>query len=175
MEKHAGTDIIELIFHKDKPNDIKATYVRSVCDIRPHKIETRRSRLTAGRNLIYYPGDVITPTSDLATTKLHVNSAIPYIKARYMCMDVKCFHLNNIMNRTEYIMIRIAMIPQGFVVKYNIQEKAHNGYIYSRVTKAMYVLPQAGRIAHDALVKHLDSYGYHPSNKTLVLWTHKME
>ena len=26
--------------------------------------------------------------------------------------------------------------------KYNLAEKAHNGYIYTRVTKGMYVLPK---------------------------------
>ena len=37
MEKHAGTDTIEFIFHKEKPKDIKETYVREVCNIRPQK------------------------------------------------------------------------------------------------------------------------------------------
>ena len=55
-KKHAGTDTIELIFHKDKPNDRRATYVRAVCDINTQKIETHRTRLTAGGNLTYYPG-----------------------------------------------------------------------------------------------------------------------
>ena len=30
----------------------------------------------------------------------------------------------------------------------------------------MYGIPQEGRISHDALVKHLDTYGYHPSIRT---------
>ena len=59
--------------------------------------------------------------------------------------------------------------------KYNLTEKSHNGYIYDRVTKGMYGLPQAGRIAHDALVKHLDLYGYHPSSKKTGLWKHKSQ
>ena len=37
----------------------------------------------------------------------------------------------------------------------------------------MYGLLQAGRIAHDAIVKHLDPYEYHPSRKTPGLWIHK--
>ena len=32
-KSHAGTDKIELIFHKDKPKDKRVTYVRAVCDI----------------------------------------------------------------------------------------------------------------------------------------------
>ena len=38
----------------------------------------------------------------------------------------------------------------------------------------MYELPQAGQIAHDALVKHLKPYGYRPSSKTLGIWTHNI-
>ena len=65
------------------------------------------------------------------------------------------------------------MIPQEFVEKYNLQEKAHNGYIYARVTKGIYgPPPQSGQIEHCALVKYLEPYGYHPSRKNLGLWTH---
>ena len=79
--------------------------MRAVCDISPQKTETHRTRLTAGGNLIYYLGDVSTPTSDFTTLKIHINSAISDVKARYMCMDVKYFYLSNMMDRAEYIMI----------------------------------------------------------------------
>ena len=59
-------------------------------------------------------------------------------------------------------MIQISMIPQEFVDKYNLKDKAHNGYISARVTKGVHGLPQAGRISHDALVQHLEPYGYRP-------------
>ena len=63
------------------------------------KTETHRTRLTAGGNLIDYPGEVSTPTSDLNTMKLHINSAISYVKSRYMCMYMNGFYLNNQMDR----------------------------------------------------------------------------
>ena len=59
MGKHAGTDTIEFIFHKDTPKYIRATYVRAVCNIGSQKRETQRTRLTAGGNFIDYPGEVI--------------------------------------------------------------------------------------------------------------------
>ena len=71
-------------------------------------------------------------------------------------------------------MIQISMIPKQFVEKYNLTEKAHNGYIFARVTKGIYVLPQAGQISHDALVKHLYPYGYHPSRKLPGPWKHNI-
>ena len=62
LKSHAGTDTIEFIFHKDKPRGRKATYARDVCNIRPPKTETRRTRLTAGGNMIDHPVEVSTPT-----------------------------------------------------------------------------------------------------------------
>ena len=99
MEKTCGNrhNIIHLTNVKTK--DRNSTYVRAVYNIRPQKTETHRTRIAEGGNIIYDPGDVITPTSDLTNTKLHINSAISDAKARYMCMDVKDFYLNNMIDR----------------------------------------------------------------------------
>ena len=59
------------------------------------------------------------------------------------------------MDTSEYIMTQIYIIPQEFVEKYNFKYKVHNGYIFSRVTKGVYGLPQSERIARDALVQHM--------------------
>ena len=103
------------MFHKDKPRHIKETYVGAVCDIRTQKTETHRTILNVGGNIIDYPGDISTPTSDLTTMQIHVNIAISYVKSRYICMDLRYFYLKNMMGREEYIMIQIAMIPHEFV------------------------------------------------------------
>ena len=52
---HMATDTIEFIFHKYKPKDRRATYVRALCNIRPQETDTHRTRITAGGNLIDYP------------------------------------------------------------------------------------------------------------------------
>ena len=76
------------------------------------------------------------------------------------------------MDRDKYIMIQLSMIPQEFVEIYNLAEKAHNGYIYASATKGIYGPPQAGQIAHDALLKQLEPHCYNPSNKNPKLWKH---
>ena len=78
------------------------------------------------------------------------------------------------MDRDEYIVIQISIVPQEFVEKYDLAEKSHNGYIYARVTNGMYGLPQAVQISYDAMLKHLDPYGYHPSSKKSGLWKHNI-
>ena len=88
-------------------------------------------------------------------------------------MNLKDFYLKKIVNRAEYIMIQIAMIPQEFVEKYNLQEKEHHGNIYAKVIKVIYGLPQSGRISNDALVKRPDPYGYRLSSKNPGLCTPK--
>eukprot|EP00978_Attheya_sp_CCMP212_P005973 scaffold13447_cov59-Attheya_sp.AAC.6 len=59
--KNKGTDTMFFIERGQIPQGRKATYVKAVCDIRPPKEETHRVRLTAGGNLIDYPGNVSTP------------------------------------------------------------------------------------------------------------------
>ena len=59
--------------------------------------------------------------------ELHVHSSISDVKSRYMCMYVEYFYLNNQMDRAEYIMIKISMIPQEFVERYNIKEERTMG------------------------------------------------
>ena len=92
---HAGNYTIEFISHKYKQKDRGETYVRAVCNIQPQKTDTHRTRLTAGENMIDYPGEFSTQTSDLTTMKLYVNSIISDVKSRYMCMEINDFYLNN--------------------------------------------------------------------------------
>ena len=94
------------------------------------------------------------------------------IKPRYMCMEIKYFYLKNKMDTAEYIMVWISMITQKNVVKYNLKVRAHNGYIFTWLTKGIYGLPQSGRIAHDALIKNLEPHGYRPLSKTPGLWSY---
>ena len=59
---------------KDKvPRDKRVTYARLVCAIRPQKKETHRVRLTAGGNLVDYPGNTSAPTAGIVTIKTHWN------------------------------------------------------------------------------------------------------
>ena len=89
LKRHAGTYIIELIYHKDKLKYRMATYARAVRNIRNQKTENHRTRIITGGNIIDYLVEVVTPTSDLTTMKLNVNSSISDVKARYLCMELK--------------------------------------------------------------------------------------
>jgi hypothetical protein len=84
-----GTDTIVFIPPSYIPKERTITYGRLVCDIRPHKAEQHRVRLTVGGDRINYPGETATKNADLTTTKCLWNSTISTPGARYMCADVK--------------------------------------------------------------------------------------
>jgi hypothetical protein len=74
-----GTDTIFFIpqhkVSKERTKDI--TYGLITCSIRPEKVDKpNRTRLVAGGDRMHYPFDAGTPTADLLTVKLLINSVI---------------------------------------------------------------------------------------------------
>jgi hypothetical protein len=77
------------------------------------------------------------------------------------------------MERYEYMRIPIHQIPEAIFELYNLQELAHNGFVYVKIRKGMYGLPQAGILAHKQLLPILESNGYQQSPTTPGLFTHE--
>lgn len=76
------------------------------------------------------------------------------------------------MERPEYMKIELTLIPDEIIQEYNLLPLVHNGYIYVRIDKGMYGLPQAGIIANKLLAKRLANHGYYQSPFTAGLWKH---
>ena len=172
--KHVkGTDTIHFIHHNEVPVDRKATYVRYVTTYRPQKEEPRRVRMVVGGDKVDYPGVTSTKVADMTTAKILFNSVLSTPGAKFMGIDVKDFYLNTALDRYEYIRIPVHMIPQAIMDWYNLHDKVHNGYVYAEVHKGMYGFKQAGKIANDELIAHLDQYGYAPCVHTPGLWKHE--
>ena len=73
-----GTDTMFFINKEEVPQDRfkDVTYGKFVVDYRENKEEKKRVRLTVGGDRINYPDEVATPTADLLTVKLMINSVI---------------------------------------------------------------------------------------------------
>jgi hypothetical protein len=168
----SGSETMRYIFHHQLPPDRQATYARFVATERPHKTETKRVRLTVGGNLVHYPDKVSTPTADLSTVKLLLNSVISTPGARFITFDLKDFYLGTPMMRKEYMRTPLASIPQTIVDQYALLAKAHKGFVLIEICKGMYGLPQAGIIAFNQLKTHLPTHGYAPCTHTPGIWTH---
>jgi hypothetical protein len=64
--------------------------------VNPHRIQ-----ITAGGNLINYPGELSTRTGDITTSKLMWNSILSMEGVKYMCLDLKKNYLSAPLNRYE--------------------------------------------------------------------------
>jgi hypothetical protein len=93
-----------------------------------------------------------------------------------MTADVKNFYLNTPMDRPEYMRISIKNTPQEIIEEYQVNNLVHEGYVYCKIVKGMYGLPQAGCLANKPLksdynpmdtAQHLTpmAYGYTAQNR----------
>ena len=137
-------------------------YARVVAKLRPQKSELERVRITVGGNLIDYPVDKSTPTTEITTIKMHLNSAVSTPEAKCICTDVQNFYLNKIMEDPEYMRIKVELVPVKIIYQYELWDKVHDGHVYMKIVKGMYRIPQAGIMAYKKLVNHLKPYGYEP-------------
>ena len=88
-----GTDTMHFIHKDEVPRDCfkDLTYGKINCNYREGKAEPNKVRLTAEGDRMNYPGDVGTPTSNLLTVKLLLNSIISTSGVDFFTMDTKCF------------------------------------------------------------------------------------
>ena len=90
----------------------------------------------------------------MLTVKLLLNSAISTPGGKFMTIDIKDFYLNTPMPRYEYMRLKLEDLPEDFIEEYNLQDKVtKDGYVYVKIRKGMYRLPQAGILAQELLEK----------------------
>ncbi len=132
-------------------------------------------RLTAGGDRINYPKDVGTPTADMTLVKILLNSIISTKGAKCVMLDVKDFYLNTRMKQYKYMHLKLSKIPKKILIEYKLREIAtSDGYVYCKIRKGMYGLPQVGIIiAQELLQERLAKVGYHQSKIVPGLWTHE--
>ena len=76
------------------------------------------------------------------------------------------------MKEYEYMKLPLPQIPPEIVNLYKLQSIASNGWVYLEIQKGMYGLNQAGILAYQQLVTHLQTFGFTPTQHTPGLWTH---
>ncbi len=154
-----GTNIIVFIHREDIPPNHKRdiTYTRVCVNYCPEKEDPNHTPVT----ILHYPGNCSTPTVDMITVKLHLNSVISTKNARNCTIDLKDFYLNTPMDRPEYMRMKISDLPPNFIKAYNLINLATNdGTIYIKIQKGMYGLPQAGILTQNLLEKCLNQHCY---------------
>jgi hypothetical protein len=105
-----GTNSIFVMSHAEIlniPKNQTISYARVVVDYRPQKVEPHIIRITVGRNLINYPGELSMQTANLTTSKLMWNSILSTEGTTYMCFDIKKNNLTASLDRYEYMKMPI--------------------------------------------------------------------
>jgi hypothetical protein len=75
-----------------------------------------------------------------------------------MTLDISDFHLNNPMERYEYLHITLAANPTCSMEEYKLEPLIHNGFIAVELRQGIYGLPQAGTVVNIQLQKQLSQH-----------------
>jgi hypothetical protein len=145
----------------NKPSDRKASYYNPQCSVKINTLGDiiRRVRGTYGGDGSDYIGDRSSWTADMQTIKILFN-AIVSEDANYCTADIGDFYLGSTLERDEYMWLSRAQVPD------DIQEQYKESIIWVgdktmvRITKGIYGLPQAGRLAFEKLSRLLKRHGY---------------
>ena len=100
------------------PRGKKVTYGRLVCDIKEHKSETHRTRLTVGGNLLDFPGMLSTPTATVTTAKCLFNSVISTPGAKCLWVPESQGVGNRIDDTNTIFFEKKYAVPKGKKVTY---------------------------------------------------------
>jgi hypothetical protein len=111
-----GTNTIVFIRQDNVPIDQRKDimYGRVCVNYHPEKADPNCTCLTVGGNRITYPRDCGTPTVDMVTVKINLNSVVSTKGARYCTIDLKDFYLNTPMACTEFMRMKLADLPKEF-------------------------------------------------------------
>ncbi len=128
-----GMDTIFFI-PKDKVPRARMKDVRYgliTCSIRLKKTEEpNRTRLVAGGDRVHYPFDAGTPTANLLTIKLLINSVISTPGARFFTVDIKNFYLCMPMSRYEYMRLKLSNMLEDVIAHYHLLDiVTPDGYV----------------------------------------------
>ena len=157
-----GANTSFLIRFEDIPADRRKeiTYTKVVCKFCPEKTDPNRTRITIGGNRICFPGNVGTPTASLELSKLVFNSVLSRSGTKFASFDISKLYLYTPLDRPEYIQVKLSDIPDEFIQEYNLLEYSRDGWIYFKIRRSVYSLPQSDMLSNKLLETRINKAGY---------------
>ena len=101
-------------------------------------------RMTVGGNLVKYPGELTTQTTNLATSTIIWNIIVSTKDAKFMRIDIKNFYLGTLLEQYEYTELPMSLFPQHTIKQYDLMTHDKGGLVYVESRRAIYGLPQSG-------------------------------
>ena len=173
--RNTGTNTLHFLDRHNIPADRwkDIANARIVCNVRPQKAETNRTRLTFAARNMEVDMDCGTPTASMLTIKLLLNSVISTPGAKFMAIDIKDFYLNTPLVKPEFLRMKLSYFPDDVIEHYKLKDKVDaKGNVYVKCVRGMYGLPHAGIIAQKLLETRLNEHGYFQSRITPGFWKH---
>ena len=165
------TKTIRIIERVEVPTDRKVAYYNP--QIKTKMVDgvlTYRVRGTIGGDQVDYPGQVSSGAADMTTIKILYNSVVSDNDAKFMTLDVRDFYLGTALPRMEYMRISEEQLDDELAAELGVLHLKHNGYYYTEVSKGIYGLPHAGKLANEKLVAVLATAGYREAKNTPCLF-----
>jgi hypothetical protein len=82
---------------------------------------------------------------------------VPGYKKNYLMVALEYF---------EYMKIPLALFPSWIVKQYNLAKHQKDGWVYLKMRRAVWGLPQAGIFANKKLRRKLAPFGYYKCVET---------
>jgi hypothetical protein len=96
-----NANTIRFIHRSNISKGRKVTHGSFVVDIKEHKEEKERTRLTVGGDQIEYTGDKSTRTAGLIMVKILINSVTSTLGAKFLVIDINFFLFEHPLGRFE--------------------------------------------------------------------------
>jgi hypothetical protein len=113
----AGPNTALFIDLHNIPKDRKITYGKLVCDFKPNKTEKHRVRLTVSGDILDYSGDTATPTADITTFKILINSTLSTNKGKIMMMYKHNSYLGTPFPTYKNMRLPLTILPLDIIEK----------------------------------------------------------
>jgi hypothetical protein len=172
------TETMSFIRRQDIPRDRKTSYYNPQPQLKfdDDNQPMYRIRGTYGGDQSDTPADDRPAyMADMTTTKLLWNSVISTPGAKFMSADIKDFYLGTVLSRVAYMKIHRRYLPHETIQYFDIDNSTwwEGDYIYVKIVKGIYGLPEAGKLAQEKLYSHLSKHGYNVCSNTPGLIRHQ--
>jgi hypothetical protein len=163
LTKKTGT--MKPILPQDKPSDRTASYYnpQSSTKVEEGKLIRRTRGTYGGDRGDPYPDDTAAYVADITTVKLLWNSVVSTPGAKFMTMDITDFYLGTTLTRKAYMWIRRDQLSEASIDMLNVRDSKwwSNNKILFEISKGIYGLEEAGKLAQDRLFAHLATAGFY--------------
>jgi hypothetical protein len=106
-------------------------------DFQPQNADLNCVGITVGGNLIVYPGELTTRTSDWTTSTILWNNVVSTEGATFAGLGIKNVYLGTPLDTYKYRQMDLTLFPPHIVKQSNLNINAKGGFVYLAIYKTI--------------------------------------